>query len=114
MKQIPMKILTHSCILRIYSETDIYGDRELISDTEIKNVRIVPKCTRHLGTYSERLSHGGRLYYDCKNSQPADIDFLPTGCRAAIFFDDREYTIFMVRKIFDKSGVHHLEVHFSD
>ncbi|MCI7768410.1 MAG: minor capsid protein [Oscillospiraceae bacterium] len=96
MRHIPYRLLDGSCILRNYGEMDIFGGREIISETKLERVRIELFLKKDASKNGEALFSCGRLYYDCGRSIPEEADFSADG-GCSVIIRDREYQITELR-----------------
>lgn len=110
MTAIPKEILTHSCILKTYSCEGVFGDRALLSETQLHNVRLSIYKNVSCDNGQRKTSQHGVLYFDCVNSIPCDTVFLHEDRRSIISFNGTELEVTGVRYIYGGGGLHHLEV----
>lgn len=109
-RAIPMEILTHSCILRKYGHDGIFGERVLISETAVSQVRLSLFRERRSEAEGIRETRGGTLYYDCKNSIPMNAVFIEDDYTYTIVFDGEEFEIKDVKYFYLFRELHHLEI----
>ena len=103
MKHIPFRLLDGSCILRTYGNMDIFGGREVISETRLERVRIEFSRKKVVSGCGEAVFSCGRLYYDCGRSIPEDAVFSADG-GCSVIIGGREFRVTEIRYHFS-SGV---------
>ncbi|MGN0642539.1 MAG: putative minor capsid protein [Huintestinicola sp.] len=106
---IPREILCHSCLLRKYEKSDIYGGGKLISETELRYVRIELHRKRSVDGNSERATLSGVLYYDCTNSLPEEVDLFGDSYYGTIAFSGSEMRIVSAKYVYGGGSIHHIE-----
>lgn len=79
MKHLPYSLLDGECILRSYGEADIFGEREIVSETKLRHIHTELYRQREADKNGERLITKGRLFYDCGRSVPDDVIFSAGG-----------------------------------
>lgn len=79
MHHLPYSLLDGQCILRSYGEADIFGGREVISETRLRHIHTELYCQREADKNGEKLISRGRLFYDCGRSVPDDVMFSAGG-----------------------------------
>lgn len=107
---IPKEILIHSCILKIFRISGIYGSCVLEEEINLSNVRL-SLCSRTVSDANGRVvKKTGVLYYDCTFSSPENTEFLREGCRSQLEFEGNCYEVTRVEYVYSDSGLHHLEI----
>ncbi|MBP1546138.1 MAG: hypothetical protein J6A37_06020 [Oscillospiraceae bacterium] len=92
MTHIPFRLLSDSCIIRKYGEGDIFGEREIISETLLERVKIITEKISQTDKNGEGAAQKGTLYYDCGRSIPEEAEFFCNGA-CTVVFGDREMRI---------------------
>lgn len=110
MRHIPYALLRDSCRLRTFKRTGVFGDRQLLSETELSRVCCDVKDRLDTGTDGEELHGTGKVYYDCVRSLPEDACFLSDECESSVVFGGREYRVTGVRYIYSGGRLHHAEI----
>lgn len=110
MNAIPKEILIHSCTLKIYGKDGIFGSKQLLSETNLSNVRLSVRRRVFSGTDGVRHGTEGTLYYDCENSLPADAEFLRDSCESIVTFKGMEFRVTKIKYIYSGDSLHHLEI----
>ena len=107
---IPKEILIHSCILKIFRVSGIYGNCVLQEEINLSNVRL-SLCRKTSSDVNGRVvKKTGVLYYDCTLSSPQNTEFLREGCRSIVEFEGNGYEVTRVEYVYSDSGLHHLEI----
>ena len=109
MKEIPVYLLIHSCVLRKYRTDRSLFSRVLVSQTKLDKVRIVPSGRHRCGIRQSRMRYGGKLYYDVKNSLPEEAVFIEEGLESVILFNGHEYPVTGAEYIY-ADELHHIEL----
>lgn len=107
---IPPAILCHSCVLRIYEQGLPLGERILKSEVRLKKVRLQMSARKKADAGGVYYEHRGKMFYDCRASEPAEAVFMESGCESFITYRNREYALTGVRYIYDGDELHHLEI----
>lgn len=107
---IPKEILIHSCILKIYRISGIYGECEPEEEVSLSNVRIAMCRKTENDVNGKTVKVTGTLYYDCTLSSPPGTEFLREGCRSIISFEGYDLEVCRVEYIYSDCGLHHLEI----
>lgn len=76
---IPYRLLDGSCILRVYGGSDIFGDRQIVSERRLEKVRIELYRQKNSDRNGEAVFLGGRIFYDCGRSIPDETVFSQGG-----------------------------------
>lgn len=85
MIHMPYRLLDGSCILRVYGDEDIFGDRQVVSERRLQRVRIELYHQKNSDKSGEAVFLRGRIFYDCGRSIPEDMFFSAGGeCSAVI------------------------------
>ena len=92
-------MLIHSCVLKNYSEEGTFGERKLISQTVLSNVRICVYGKAQRDIHSRNVKKCGVLYYDCRNSSPEDAEFMGEDFIGTVVFNGTEYEITSVKNL---------------
>lgn len=107
MTSIPLMMLRHKCMLTVYENDGIFGERRAADEIMLKNVYVSlwRKKITSAGGEHEKIS--GMLYYDCQKSAPSDVHF---AVGASVFFEGMELRITQVKLLYDGVRLHHIEV----
>ncbi len=110
MRPIPKKLLIHNAILRTKESEDKWGNITPTTDIMLTHVRVEP-FSRHVVTKDNRqINLSATLFYDFKNSRP-QMPIFQVGDR--IIFDDKEYVIETIDKLYAMKKLHHIEMGLS-
>jgi hypothetical protein len=107
MRPIPKSYLCHTVTVTTLTPGngwDIPGEE--IRHT-LKYVRIEPSRTRILTKDNTEIQLTGILFYDCRNSKPANFQF-QTG--QMISFFGNSYTVTSIEPLYERGKLHHLEI----
>ncbi|MGN1089183.1 MAG: putative minor capsid protein [Huintestinicola sp.] len=107
---IPLELLPHKCRLKLYGAADSFGNRVLISDTELSNVRISLYRKKTAGLNGDSGITGGTLYYDCVNSSPENAELSVTDGKTVIEYNGQSFEILRTKYIYGDSSLHHIEI----
>ncbi len=107
MKPIPKNLLIHSAYALKLSKPERWGERSEEKRTELSRIRIEPSSTLRLSKSNEQVQLAAVLFYDCRNSRPAGIDF---SLIDKIEFEGEKYNIVGIRRHYDDKKLHHVEV----
>jgi hypothetical protein len=110
-RQIPMALLPHSIILKTSKtplENGVFND--VFDEIMIHNVRFEQDEKVRQGKSGDSRTRGARIYYDCVNSFPADINF---STEQLIIFAGNTYKIEAVRAVMAASKIHHYRIEVS-
>ena len=107
MKQIPKKLLIHSCTITTPSTTDSWGNVTLSKSTSLTQIRIDPSSSIKKDKQNNDIQLNSMLFYDCKNSFPSSFTF---EYDQKVVFNNKEYTVSSIDYLYDRTKLHHLEV----
>ena len=105
--QIPARLLNDSAILLVPKEKDIFGDG--CEEVQLKNVRICFSKKVRLSNNNTVSVSAGTLYFDCKNSAPADTVFT---AEMKLVIGGERYRIAEAKAVKAERDVHHWEIAF--
>ncbi|WP_343084077.1 putative minor capsid protein [Blautia producta] len=104
---IPKKLLIHTVTRAIKSETDRWGNTELVNGQRVQHVRMEPSNGIVRDKNSAEIQLVATLFYDCKNSRPKGIDFVVDDI---IIFNGQKYQAKLVIPFYDGEKLHHYEL----
>ena len=64
MKHLPYSLLDGECVLRSFGDADIFGEREVVSETRLRHIHTELYRERRADRNGEKLISKGRLFYD--------------------------------------------------
>lgn len=109
MKPIPKSILIHSATLTKSVIENAWGNKSGGNVTQLKNVRFEPTSKLAVTKDNKQVQLSAIMFYDIKNSTPA-VSF---SVDDNISFDNSNYTITTIDKLYDRAKLHHLEIGLS-
>lgn len=116
---IPKKLLIHSAELITEFSADKWGTPQKSETVQLEHVRIEPSAKYVIGGNGETVQLAAVLFFDCRNSSPADVSFAlkddtvngGTVVLQKVSFGGRLFTVQTVETLYaDKNRVHHYEV----
>lgn len=107
---IPVELLPNKCRLKLYGAADYFGNRELISETELSNVRLSLYRQKDSSLRGDSSVTGGTLYYDCVNSSPENAELSVSGGKTVIEYDGQTFEMLRTKYIYGESCLHHIEI----
>lgn len=107
MKSIPKSLLPHTVTLHKRDEEDRWGKETLDTGKKVRFVRLEPSTQIIRDKNSVEIQLSAILFYDCKNSNPADIAF---SVEDIIVFNGVRHQIKVVEPLYDKKRLHHYEL----
>lgn len=116
---IPKKLLIHSAELITDFSPDKWGKPSESETVQLEHVRIEPSAKYVIGGNGETVQLAAVLFFDCRNSSPADVTFALKGDTVnggrvvlqKVSFGGRLYTVQTVEALCaDKNRIHHYEV----
>lgn len=116
---IPKKALIHSAELITEFSADKWGTPQKSETVQLEHVRIEPSAKYVIDGDGETIQLAAVLFFDCRNSSPADVTFALKGdtvnCGTVVLqkvsFGGRLFTVQTVEPLYaDKNHIHHYEV----
>lgn len=116
---IPKRLLIHSAELITEFSADKWGTPQNSDTVRLEHVRIEPSAKYVIGGNGETVQLAAVLFFDCRNSSPADVSFAlkddtvngGTVVLQKVSFGGRLFTVQTVETLYaDKNRVHHYEV----
>lgn len=116
---IPKRLLIHSAELITEFYADKWGTPQKSETVQLEHVRIEPSAKYVIGGNGETVQLAAVLFFDCRNSSPADVSFAlkddtvngGTVVLQKVSFGGRLFTVQTVETLYaDKNRVHHYEV----
>lgn len=116
---IPKRLLIHSAELITEFSADKWGTPQKSETVQLEHVRIEPSAKYVIGGNGETVQLAAVLFFDCRNSSPADVSFAlkddtvdgVTVVLQKVSFGGRLFTVQTVEPLYaDKKRVHHYEV----
>lgn len=116
---IPKRLLIHSAELITEFSADKWGTPQKSETVQLEHVRIEPSAKYVIGGNGETVQLAAVLFFDCRNSSPADVSFAlkddtvdgVTVVLQKVSFGGRLFTVQTVETLYaDKNRVHHYEV----
>lgn len=116
---IPKQLLIHSGSLITEFTPDKWGKASEQDTVKLEHVRIEPSAKHVIGGNGETVQLAAVLFFDCRNSSPADVKFAlkddtvngKTAVLQRVSFGGRPYTVQTVEPLYaDKNRIHHYEV----
>ena len=116
---IPKKALIHSAELITEFSADKWGTPQKSETVQLEHVRIEPSAKYVIGGNGETVQLAAVLFFDCRNSSPADVSFAlkndtvngGTVVLQKVSFGGRLFTVQTVEPLYaDKNRIHHYEV----
>lgn len=107
MRPIPKKLLIHAVTLSRLSGNDRWGkDTELVVE-ELDHVRMEPSDRVIRDKNNAEVQLAATLFYDCKNSRPAGVEFQTDDI---IAFNEEKFRVQSVEPLYDERCLHHYEL----
>lgn len=116
---IPKRLLMHSAGLITEFSPDKWGKPSESDTVQLEHVRIEPSAKYVIGGNGETVQLAAVLFFDCRNSAPADVTFTlkddtmngKTIVLQKVSFGGRLYTVQTVEALYaDRNRIHHYEV----
>lgn len=107
MRQIPKSLLPHTITLYKKNEEDRWGKMTLDAGKKVRFVRLEPSTQIIRNKDNVEIQLSAILFYDCKNSNPANITF---SAEDIIVFNGVRHQIKVVEPLYDKKRLHHYEL----
>lgn len=116
---IPKRLLIHSAELITEFSADKWGTPQKSETVQLEHVRIEPSAKYVIGGNGETVQLAAVLFFDCRNSSPADVTFAlkddtvndRTVVLQKVSFGGRLYTVQTVEPLYaDRNRIHHYEV----
>ena len=116
---IPKRLLIHSAELITEFSADKWGTPQKSETVKLEHVRIEPSAKYVIGGSGETIQLAAVLFFDCRNSSPADVTFAlkndtvngGTVVLQKVSFGGRLFTVQTVEPLYaDKNRIHHYEV----
>ena len=116
---IPKRLLIHSAELITEFSADKWGTPQKSETVQLEHVRIEPSAKYVIGGNGETVQLAAVLFFDCRNSSPADVSFAlkddtvngGTVVLQKVSFGGRLFTVQTVEPLYaDKNHIHHYEV----
>jgi len=105
-RPIPKALLPHTVTLKKPRESDtVFADE--YEEIILHNVRVEQNEKVRTARTSETRTRGARMYFDCANSAPADIEFKTE--QLVLFYGD-VYKIEAVKAVMAADKVHHYKI----
>lgn len=96
MKHLPYSLLDGECVLKSFGEADIFGEREVVSETRLRHIHTELYRERKADRNGEKLISKGRLFYDCGRSVPDDVMF-SSGGGCSVIVGNEEFRVTELR-----------------
>lgn len=116
---IPKKALIHSAELITKFSADKWGTPQKSETVQLEHVHIEPSAKYVIDGDGETIQLAAILFFDCRNSSPADVTFALKGDTVngetvvfqKVSFGGRLFTVQTVEPLYaDKNRIHHYEV----
>ncbi|MCL2698332.1 MAG: minor capsid protein [Oscillospiraceae bacterium] len=105
-RPIPKALLPHTVTLKTPRNEGVFSDGEY-DDIILYNVRVEQDEKVRQSKSGESRVKGARMYFDCVNSSPADIDFKSA---QLIVFCGVTYKIEAVKTVMAADKIHHYRI----
>lgn len=118
-RPIPKNLLIHSAELTTEFSPDKWGTPQKSETVKLEHVRIEPSAKHVIGGNGETVQLAAVLFFDCRNSSPADVTFAlkddtvngGTVVLQKVSFGGRIFTVQTIEPLYaDKNRIHHYEV----
>ena len=117
MQPIPRCILAHNAVLRSCAGVDAWQAPEW-QETPLSNVCMQPTNETRRTRDNTEVVLRSLLFVDAERSEPVEFDFdvqqaasESNGQPLTLIFEDREYTVLTIEKLYDEYGrLHHWEL----
>lgn len=106
MRPIPRTLLCHSATLA-QAASDPYGRETLIPIAQLTHIRVESTDTLNRTNEGQRTQLNAQLWFDCRHSQPAGIEF-SLGQR--VTYQGQVYMVETVERFYASRKLHHYEV----
>ena len=106
MRPIPRKLLIHTAIQK-YNQVDDGLGHLSGSSRSLSRIRIEPSSKIVITRDNTQKQLTSVLFYDCRNSLPAGVAFTEND---VITFNDVDYAVLGIDKLYDNKGLHHYEI----
>lgn len=107
MRPIPKKLLIHTVTLSHPAGKDRWGKKISGGDTVVHRVRMEPSRNIVKDKDNNEIRLAATLFFDCKNSRPADIVF---ALDDIITFIGQKHQVKQVEPLYDGQRLHHYEI----
>lgn len=116
---IPKRLLIHSAELITEFSADKWGTPQKSETVQLEHVRIEPSAKYVIGGNGETVQLAAVLFFDCRNSFPADVSFAlkddtvngGTVVLQKVSFGGRLFTVQTVEALYaDRNRIHHYDV----
>ncbi len=107
MRPIPKKLLIHTASQSRRTDIDRWGAAEIAQIAELQFVRLEPSKQVTRDKNNAEIQLAATLFFDCKNSKPADIEFKVDDL---ILFNGEKYQIKVIEPLYDEHRLHHYEL----
>lgn len=107
MRCIPRELLIHSAQVVTPEREDCFGRIDYGEAVQLQFIRVDPVSEEGNAGFNVKNTGQSVLIYDCSSSLPREFEF-KQGQR--ITWEERLYGVVAVKKLYDKSRLHHIEV----
>lgn len=107
MKAIPKSLLIHNVMFQHIKSQDRWGEKEAYNGIVIKHVRMEPSSRIVRDKNSAEVQLSAVLFYDCRNSQPKNMEFKEDDI---IVFNGQKHRVQIVEPLYDNKKLHHYEL----
>lgn len=107
MKAIPKSLLIHNVMFQRIKSQDRWGEKEAYNGIVIKHVRMEPSSRIVRDKNSAEVQLSAVLFYDCRNSQPKNMEFKEDDI---IVFNGQKHRVQIVEPLYDNKKLHHYEL----
>ena len=116
---IPKQLMIHSAVLVTRYNADKWGNASTSDSVQLEHIRIEPNSQLVTDNSGAMVKLSATLFYDCKNSSPAEVAFAlkddTVNGKAVdiqqLVFGGRTYTVQTIEPLYATSNkVHHYEV----
>ncbi len=111
MRCIPRQLLIHSVWVSTPVSEDCFGGIIYGEEIKLHYVRVDFSEEEDRSGFNLKSTGQTTLIYDCLNSQPLCFEF-KHGQR--VKWEDRLFSVTAVKKLYDKSRLHHIEVNMEE
>lgn len=107
MMPIPKTLLIHTIMLHKELGRDKWGTGHLDQGVELRFVRMEPSRQIIRDKNDAEIQLAATLFYDCRNSRPADVNFRTDDI---IIFNGQKHRVKAVEPLYDGKRLHHYEL----
>ncbi|MBQ8826897.1 MAG: hypothetical protein IJ007_07380 [Oscillospiraceae bacterium] len=111
MRCIPRGLLIHKAEIRTVLNEDCFGGRELSEPEKLRFIRIDRENSDEKAGHAFKCTGSAVLIYDAVSSLPGNFEF---AVGQEVLSDGTLYRIRLVRKLYDKRKLHHIEAELTE